>query len=101
MEYNDILDMAANEDDPMRRLSMVAIHQVSCLSVAEKISTKPFNPLLGETFELKTDKFEYLSEQVSHHPPIAACYCRGKQYTFYTCQKTNTSFNGTMLKIAN
>jgi hypothetical protein len=62
MEYNDILDIAANEDDPMRRLSMVAIHQVSCLSVAEKICTKPFNPLLGETFELKTDKFEYLSE---------------------------------------
>ncbi len=85
----------------MRRLALIAVHQVSALSIAEKITTKPFNPLLGETFEMKTDQFEYLAEQVSHHPPVAACYCRGKNYTFYTCQKTNTSFNGKMLKILN
>lgn len=85
----------------MRRLALIAVHQVTALSIAEKITTKPFNPLLGETFEMKTDQFEYLAEQVSHHPPVAACYCRGKNYTFYTCQKTNTSFNGKMLKILN
>jgi hypothetical protein len=26
MEYNDILEMAANEEDPMRRITLVAIH---------------------------------------------------------------------------
>jgi len=26
LEYNDILDIAAHEDDPMRRLALVAIH---------------------------------------------------------------------------
>jgi Oxysterol-binding protein len=30
--------------------------------MAEKINTKPFNPLLGETFELKTDTFEFIAE---------------------------------------
>lgn len=46
----------------MRRLALIAIHQITALSIAEKITTKPFNPLLGETFELKTDSFEYLAE---------------------------------------
>ena len=33
---------------------------------------KPFNPLLGETYELVTPKFRFFSECVSHHPPIFA-----------------------------
>jgi hypothetical protein len=38
---------------------------------------KPFNPLLGETFEYidPKRKFMYLSEQVSHHPPVSAFEC--------------------------
>jgi len=30
--------------------------------MAEKTKTKPFNPLLGETFEFETKDFEYLAE---------------------------------------
>ena len=33
---------------------------------------KPFNPLLGETYELKNLNLQYISEQVCHHPPISA-----------------------------
>lgn len=51
MEYNGILDIAAEENDPMRRLALVTIHAVTTLSMAERIISKPFNPLLGETFE--------------------------------------------------
>ena len=36
-------------------------------------ATKPFNPMLSETFEFVTDDFEYLAEQVTHHPPVTAC----------------------------
>ncbi len=39
---------------------------------------KPFNSILGETFEINNSKFEYIAEQVSHHPPISACYAKGK-----------------------
>ena len=37
---------------------------------------KPFNPLLGETFEcVREDRgFKYIAEQVSHHPPVSACH---------------------------
>jgi hypothetical protein len=34
---------------------------------------KPFNPLLGETYELFNKDFKLISEQVSHHPPISVC----------------------------
>jgi hypothetical protein len=62
MEYNHLLDRAATEPDPLLRLTLVAVHHISAMTLAEKSVTKPFNPLLGETFELKTDRFEYLSE---------------------------------------
>jgi hypothetical protein len=79
------LDRASVEPDPLRRIALIAIYQISSLTVAEKSLTKPFNPLLGETFEMRTDSFDYLAEQVSHHPPIAAIYTRGKFYTMFTC----------------
>lgn len=62
MEYNSILEEAAIEPDPLRRIALIAAHSISALSMAEKINTKPFNPLLGETFEFKTDNFEFLAE---------------------------------------
>ena len=42
---------------------------------------KPFNALLGETFEIVTDEFSYLSEKVQHMPnPVNASYCKGKNF---------------------
>jgi oxysterol-binding protein 1 len=99
MEYYQLLDQAADEPDPLRRIALLAVHQVSALSVCERACSKPFNPLLGETFEFTNDSFQFLAEQVSHHPPVTAVYCRGKKYTFSTCHKMNTSFNGKMLKV--
>ena len=51
----------------------------------EKSNKKPFNPLLGETYELKGPTFEFLAEQVSHHPPITATHINGyKGYRLWT-----------------
>ena len=97
MEYNSLLDMASTEKDPLRRLALIAIHQVSALSICERTTSKPFNPILGETYEYVTDDLQYLAEQVSHHPPVTACYCRGKAYSYHTNQKTNTKFSGKTL----
>ncbi len=35
-------------------------------------TTKPFNPLLGETWEHDDGELKIITEQVSHHPPISA-----------------------------
>lgn len=34
---------------------------------------KPFNPILGETYQASMGKYEVALEQISHHPPIS-CY---------------------------
>ena len=31
---------------------------------------KPFNPILGETFQCKVNNSMFYIEQTSHHPPI-------------------------------
>ena len=82
MEYNHILDRATKEQDPIMRHALVAAFTATTLTICEKTATKPFNPLLGETFEFVNDDFEYLAEQVTHHPPVTACYCRGKKSNY-------------------
>lgn len=44
------------------RLAYVTAYSVSRFSGQYSKKTKPFNPLLGETFELVTDKFRFFSE---------------------------------------
>ena len=43
-------------------------------------NAKPFNPLLGETFEIVTDDFKFIGEHVSNKPPISAFYYEGGGY---------------------
>lgn len=41
---------------------------------------KPFNPLLGETYEIIQPNYRYFTEQVTHHPPLSAFYLEGEGY---------------------
>lgn len=41
----------------MKRLAYLSVFAISMNTNLEKTNTKPFNPLLGETYELVTDKF--------------------------------------------
>uniref|UniRef100_A0A8C1ALY8 Oxysterol-binding protein n=1 Tax=Cyprinus carpio carpio TaxID=630221 RepID=A0A8C1ALY8_CYPCA len=52
----------------------VAAFAVSAVASQWDRTGKPFNPLLGETYELTREDqgFRLISEQVSHHPPISA-----------------------------
>lgn len=100
MEYNSILDQALDQQDSVRRLAYVAVFSTTLLTCIERNTTKPFNPLLGETFELVTDTFKFVAEQVSHHPPITAFECQGnKGYKLYGNNRAKTKFNGKSLNI--
>lgn len=70
MEYSQLLDIAVSRDDPLERIQFVAAFAMSNYSSTLGRTGKPFNPLLGETFEyVRKDRgFRYVSEQVSHHP---------------------------------
>lgn len=55
---------------------------------------KPFNPLLGETFEVVTPTYRALCEQVSHHPPIMALNCQGEGYSIEKTLQPTIKFTG-------
>lgn len=96
MEYTAILDMAAKEQEKAKRIALVTVFGSTMLTCVERSCSKPFNPLLGETYEFENDDIIYFSEQVSHHPPISANYCKGKntEWTLWNCQKSNSKFTG-------
>ncbi|XP_049879302.1 oxysterol-binding protein 1 isoform X2 [Pectinophora gossypiella] len=79
-EYSSVLDQAAKFSDPAQQLAYVAAFTVSSYATTSCRTNKPFNPLLGETFECDrmTDLgWRSISEQVSHHPPMVAQFCEG------------------------
>ena len=69
LTYNKVLVQAAESEDPLLRLAYVACFAISTYTHTSLRLMKPFNPLLGETFELEIDGLRVISEQVSHHPP--------------------------------
>jgi hypothetical protein len=70
---------AVAEKDPVKRLAYVSVYRCVYMTNVEKGVVKPFNPLLGETYELFIPgKFKFIAEQVSHHPPICAYDCQGE-----------------------
>uniref|UniRef100_A0A667WM57 Oxysterol-binding protein n=1 Tax=Myripristis murdjan TaxID=586833 RepID=A0A667WM57_9TELE len=75
LEYYELLDKAAKCQSSLEQLCYVAAFTVSSYSTTVHRTGKPFNPLLGETFELDRLRecgYRSLCEQVSHHPPAAA-----------------------------
>ena len=71
---NVVLGKAAVSEDPIERMKLVATYIVSSISMHGTRLSKPFNPLLGETYELSRNGYHISLEQVSHHPPISAFY---------------------------
>lgn len=66
-EYADLLHKAAKISDPLEQLVYVAVFSVTCYSTTANRTNKPFNPLLGETYECdRTDDLGWrcISEQV-------------------------------------
>lgn len=44
---------------------------------------KPFNPVIGETFQADVADGIFTAEQISHHPPLSAIHFEGKGYKIY------------------
>lgn len=74
MEYSQLLDAAASASlQPVERMIYVSAFAVSYFAnsrVKERAIRKPFNPMLGETYELVREDlgFRFVAEKVSHHP---------------------------------
>ncbi len=96
MEYADLLDIAADRTDSAERMVYVAAFAASEYASTIGRVAKPFNPLLGETFEyVRPDKgYRFLIEQVSHHPPIGAAYAESANWDYFGESAVRSKFYG-------
>ncbi|CCF49663.1 hypothetical protein NDA11_002779 [Ustilago hordei] len=101
MEFSECLDAASMQEDSTKRIAFVAAFAMSNYSSTIGRIAKPFNPLLGETFEyMRPDKkYRYVSEQVSHHPPISACFAQSPTWEYMGCVDAKSKFLGRTFEI--
>lgn len=102
MEYHNLLVEANHVEDEALRLIYVSTFILGQYHAsATKRVAKPFNPILGETFELESPEFRYFAEQVQHHPPVSACYAYNKNhdYQYWSNSHIKTQFWGSSLEI--
>ncbi|CDF32104.1 unnamed protein product [Chondrus crispus] len=67
---------AARSKDPVERLKLVAAFVVSGLHCMKTLG-KPFNPILGSTYQTTLDDgTPCYVEQTSHHPPVTHYYIK-------------------------
>lgn len=60
---------------------------------------KPFNPLLGETYEYQNEEFRIVCEQVSHHPPVSSFHADSPHFKFYGAIHPKLKFWGKSVEI--
>ncbi|XP_077954717.1 oxysterol-binding protein-related protein 1 isoform X3 [Gasterosteus aculeatus] len=84
MEHTYLIHKANATTDSVERMKCVAAFAVSAVASQWERTGKPFNPLLGETYELIREDlgFRWVSEQVSHHPPVSAFHAEGLNQDF-------------------
>lgn len=79
---------ACRQPDAYERMKAVLTWYLSGLYRKPRGLKKPYNPVLGETFRCSWIHPEsgtrtyYVSEQVSHHPPVSAFYVSNRKEGF-------------------
>ncbi|KAM7051425.1 oxysterol-binding protein 2 isoform 3-T3 [Molossus nigricans] len=103
LEYHHLLDKAVHCTNSVEQMCLVAAFSVSSYSTTVHRIAKPFNPMLGETFELdRLDEMglRSLCEQVSHHPPSAAHHVFSKNgWSLWQEITISSKFRGKYLSI--
>ncbi|XP_077793143.1 oxysterol-binding protein-related protein 3 isoform X2 [Podarcis muralis] len=102
LEYSELLDKAARTPNLFERMVYVAAFAVSAYASSYyRAGSKPFNPVLGETYEcIREDKgFQFFAEQVSHHPPISACHAESDNFVFWQDIRWKNKFWGKSMEI--
>ncbi|KAL1546332.1 Oxysterol-binding protein-related protein 3A [Salvia divinorum] len=99
MEYSYLLELADECDDPHMRLVYAASWFISVYPAIQR-TWKPFNPILGETYELVNHGgITFIAEQVSHHPPMSAAHAENEHFIYDITSKLKTKFLGNSVDI--
>ncbi|KAM0528145.1 hypothetical protein ACHAP6_001976 [Verticillium nonalfalfae] len=108
LEYSQLLDAAVQQKTAKDRLLYVTAFAVSQISInrsKERAIRKPFNPLLGETYELlRTEQevpggFRLIAEKVSHRPVRLAMQADSSNWSFSQSPAPSQKFWGKSAEI--
>ncbi|KAI9076679.1 hypothetical protein K1719_041444 [Acacia pycnantha] len=104
LEYSYLLDRAyeyGKSGNSLLRALNVAAFAVSGYASSEGRHCKPFNPLLGETYEADYPEqgIRFFSEKVSHHPTLIACHCEGRGWKFWGDSNIRSKFWGRSIQL--
>jgi hypothetical protein len=93
-QYSYLLSQASSLSDQYLRLAHIAGFIVSSISLNINRILKPFNPILGETFEFIDNqlKYRFFAEQVSHNPPISAYIAESEEFVVYGDTRCKNKF---------
>ncbi|KAL1826358.1 hypothetical protein ACET3Z_004770 [Daucus carota] len=104
LEYSYLLDRAyelGKEGNSLLRILNVAAFAVSGYASSDGRHCKPFNPMLGETYEADYPEkgLRFFSEKVSHHPTLIACHCEGNGWKFWGDSNLRSKFWGRSIQL--
>ncbi len=101
LESVHLLDKAVACKSSLERIKYIATWAMSAYHATFERPGKPFNSLLGETFEWDRTEdmgYRFFSEQVSHHPPITALHCVHPEWIFSASSQFKSKFWGNSLE---
>ncbi|KAI3887428.1 hypothetical protein MKW92_050814 [Papaver armeniacum] len=94
MEYSHLLDLANECEDPHMRLVYASTWAMTIYYAAQR-TWLPFNPILGETYEMVNHNgITFLAEQVCHHPPVGVAHAENENFTYDFACKLKTKLLG-------
>jgi len=101
VQYHSLLTAAAKQTCPLKRLAHVAVFACTPYATSVKRLQKPFNPILGETYEVSHLGYRMIAEQVSHHPPVSAYHVidDNHNFTLWGSCHGKIKFTGTTVEV--
>ena len=93
-KYMDLLIKAGKENNKEMQMCYIAAFLIGELFLNLGRTLKPFNPIIGETFEFFDNEknFRYYAEQVKHNPQITAYIAETPEFAYYGDTLNTTSF---------
>jgi hypothetical protein len=72
----------AMECSNLERLKLITVYFIAILNIC-LTGDKPFNPILGETYQAKIGDNLIYCEQTSHHPPVLNFFIKNPNFISY------------------
>ena len=90
----DLLIKAGGETSKEMQMCYIAAFLIGEIFLNIGRSLKPFNPIIGETYEYFDNEknFRFYSEQVSHNPQVNAYIAETPEFAYYGDTLNTTSF---------